>query len=168
MYPPPPFIIISNNTRWTTPTTINTKTANKETTNVTQIRSPETSLEPLPQLYQKHSNANLITKVQRKPMIGPLSKDYDRDAWCVYYMDSSRHDTNCWALRYKVEDMIDNETIAVALPITQNIGTNPLPSHAAGPSAPSINMISNRGTPHRPVAAYSSHWHYGSGQSCEK
>lgn len=58
-------------------------------------------------------------------------------------MDTPRHDTeDCWALRHKVHDLIENGTIAVSTPISQNIKTNPVPTHATGPSNLVVNMIS--------------------------
>lgn len=52
-----------------------------------------------------------------------------------------RYDTNnCSALTYKIQDLVDNGTIAIDPLTTQNIVTNPLPSHVAGPSRSSVNM----------------------------
>lgn len=57
-------------------------------------------------------------------------------------MNSPRHDTNnYWALRCKVQVLIDKRTVVIATPFTQNIATNPLPSNAVGPSGPLLNMI---------------------------
>lgn len=58
-------------------------------------------------------------------------------------MDTPGHDTeDCEALRHKVQDLTENGTIAVSSPVSQNIETNPLPTHGAGPSNVAINMIS--------------------------
>lgn len=45
--------------------------------------------EPLSQILEKLCNANLITRVQPKPMTGLLSKNYDRDTRCAYHMHAS-------------------------------------------------------------------------------
>lgn len=58
-------------------------------------------------------------------------------------MDSPGDDTdNCWALRHKIQDLIKNETIAVAPPVSQNIATKPLHAHTVGPSNSTVNKIS--------------------------
>lgn len=51
------------------------------------------------------------------------------------------HSNSCWALLYKIQDFIENGTIAIAPPSTQNNGTNPLPSQAAKPSTSSVNKV---------------------------
>lgn len=57
-------------------------------------------------------------------------------------MDSPGHDTDkCWALRHKIQDLIENGTIPVSPPVSQNIDTNPLPTHAVEPSNPTVKMI---------------------------
>lgn len=67
------------------------------------------------QIFQKPLNANLITGLSPKLMMDPLSKNYDRDTRCTYYMDTPEHGTeSCKALRHKVQDLIENETLAVS------------------------------------------------------
>lgn len=80
--------------------------------------------EPLTQLYQKLWN---ITHLQPKAMTGSPPKNYDQNEHCAHHMDTSRHDTNCWALRFKIQDLIDNGMIAITPSTTLNIGTNPYP-----------------------------------------
>lgn len=59
-------------------------------------------------------------------------------------MDASGHDTNsCWVHKDKIQDLVNNTRIVIAPSPTQNIGANPLPSHAPGPLRASINMVSD-------------------------
>lgn len=58
-------------------------------------------------------------------------------------MNSPRYDTNnYWTLRHKIHDLVDNRTISVSTPVTENNGTKPLASHAAVSSGLTVNMIS--------------------------
>lgn len=45
-------------------------------------------LDPLSQLISKLLNANLITRLPLKPTSSPLSKGYNPNLCCVFYMDS--------------------------------------------------------------------------------
>lgn len=70
-------------------------------------------------------------------MIEPPLKGYGQNTHCAYHMDTLGHDTNnCWAIRYKLQDLIDNGTIAIAPLATKNIGANPCILMLSDPQAP--------------------------------
>lgn len=70
---------------------------------------------PISQIFEMLCSAYLITRIPPKPMMGPLPKNYDQDTRCAYPMNSPGHDTDdCWALRHKAQDLIDNGTLAIS------------------------------------------------------
>ena len=73
---------------------------------------------------------NLVTL--RDPPKNPniASPRYNPDERCAYHSDSPGHDTNnCWALKNKVQDMIDAKEIEFDPPETPNIITAPMTNH---------------------------------------
>lgn len=81
-------------------------------------------LRPLSQLYHKLLSISLITRIQPKPTIGTPLKGQDP---CVYHMDGLNTD-NSWAVKHKVQGLIDSDALVIDSPI-QNISQNNSPSH---------------------------------------
>ena len=58
------------------------------------------------------------------------------NARCAYHSDSPGHDTNnCWALKNKVQDLIDAKEIEFEAPEKPSVITAPMPKHDAGVNA---------------------------------
>ena len=73
---------------------------------------------------------NLITVIN--PHLNPKtsSAKYNPDARGAYHSGSPEHDTNdCWALKYKIQNMINAKEIEFDPPETPNVITDPLPKH---------------------------------------
>ena len=52
---------------------------------------------------------------------------------CAFHSNSLGHDTNnCWALKNKIQDMIDNKEIEFDPLETPNVITTPMPKHDKG------------------------------------
>ena len=84
----------------------------------------------LTQALQQMLKAGLITL--RAPLQNPNTSapTYHPNERYAYHSDSPRHDTNnCWALKNKVQDMIDAKEIQFEAPETPNIITAPFPNH---------------------------------------
>ena len=61
---------------------------------------------------------------------------YNPNARCAYHSDSPGHDTsNCWALKNKIQDMIDAKEIEFDPPETPNVIISPMPNHDKGVNA---------------------------------
>ena len=55
------------------------------------------------------------------------------NARCAYHSDSPKHDTsNYWALKNKIQDMIDAKEIEFDPPETPNVIIAPMPNHEKG------------------------------------
>ena len=84
----------------------------------------------LGQALQLLLEAELITL--RAPLRNPNTSapTYHPNERCAYHSDSPGHDTNnCWALKNKIQDMIDAGEIQFEVSETPNIITAPLPNH---------------------------------------
>ena len=65
-----------------------------------------------------------------------MSPLYNPNARCAYHSDSPGHDTNnCWALRNKVQDLIEAKEIEFDAPEKPNVITAPMPKHDQGVNA---------------------------------
>ena len=70
------------------------------------------------------------------PNPNTVSPKYNPNAKYAYHSDSPRPDTNdCWSLKNKIQDLIDNKTIEFDPPPTPNIITAPMPNHGKGVNA---------------------------------
>ena len=73
---------------------------------------------------------NLITLIGPHPNPKTSSPNYNPDAIYAYHSGSPRHDTNnYWALKYKIQNMIDAKEIEFDPPETPNVMTTPMPNH---------------------------------------
>ena len=85
---------------------------------------------PLSRALQHMLKMNLITVINPHPNPKTSSPNYNPDARCAYHFGSPGHDTNnCWALKNKVQDMIDAKEIEFDPPETPNIITAPMINH---------------------------------------
>ena len=64
------------------------------------------------------------------------SPTYNLNTKCAYHSNSPGHETNqCWALKSKVKDLIDNKTIKFDPPTIPNVITTPMSNHGKGVNA---------------------------------
>ena len=74
---------------------------------------------PLSQALQHLLKMNLIALIGPHPNPKTSSPNYNPNATCAYHSDSPRHDTNdCWALKYKIQNLIDAKEIEFGPPET--------------------------------------------------
>ena len=91
----------------------------------------------LPQLLK----TNLVTLREAPKNPSTKSPLYNLNARCAYHPDSLGHDTNnCWALKNKVQDLIEAKEIEFDAPEKPNVITAPMPKHGSGVNA--IEVVS--------------------------
>ena len=84
----------------------------------------------LAQALQCMLKVELITL--KDPLRNPntSSPSYHPNERCAYHFDSPGHDTNgCWALKNKIQDMIDAKEIEFDPLETHHVITAPRPNH---------------------------------------
>ena len=85
---------------------------------------------PLSQALQHLLKMNLITFIGPHPNPKTSSLNYNPAEICAYHSGSPGHDTNdCWALKYKIQNMIDAKEIEFDPPEAPNVITAPMPNH---------------------------------------
>ena len=83
----------------------------------------------LPQLL----NTNLVTLREAPKNPNTISPQYNPNARYAYHSKSPAHDTNnCWALKNKVQDLIESKEIEFDAPEKPNVITAPMPKHCHG------------------------------------
>ena len=98
---------------------------------------------PLSQALQHLLKEDLVTL--RNPPQNPntSSPKYNPNAKYAYHSNISGHNTNdCWALKSKIQDLIDNKVIEFDPPQTPNVITAPMPSHGKGVNAMTMSPFS--------------------------
>ena len=91
-----------------------------------------TLAEVLPHLLK--SNLATLKEAPRNP--NTASPRYNPNARCAYHSESPGHDTNdCWALRNKVQDLLEAKEIEFDAPKKSNVITAPMPKHGRGVNA---------------------------------
>ena len=74
--------------------------------------------------------SNLATLKEAPKNPNTTSPLYNPNARCAYHSDNPGHDTNnCWALKSKLEDLIDAQEIEFEAPEKPNVMTAPMPNH---------------------------------------
>ena len=85
---------------------------------------------PLSQALQHMLRMNLITLIESHPNPKTSSPNYNPDARYVYHSGSPGHDTSdCWALKYKIQNIIDAKEIDFNPLETPNMIIAPMPNH---------------------------------------
>ena len=80
----------------------------------------------LPQLL----STKMVTVKEAPKVVNTTSPKYNPKARCAYHSDSPRHTTDgCWALRNKVQDLIDAKEVEFKAPERPNVVTAPMPNH---------------------------------------
>ena len=106
----------------------------------------------LPQSLQHMLKEELITLKEPPQNPNTSSPRNNPNAWCTYHSNSRRYDTNnCWALKNKIQDMIDSKEIEFDPPETPNVITSPIPNHDKGINAIDdvsyVSVVSDLTTP---------------------
>ena len=84
---------------------------------------------------------NLITLIGPHPNPKTSSPNYNPNARCAYHFGSPGPDTNdCWALNYKIQNMINAMEIEFGPPKTPNVKIVPMPNHE--PEVSAIDVVS--------------------------
>ncbi|XP_071921398.1 uncharacterized protein [Coffea arabica] len=89
---------------------------------------------PIDQLYEQLKAVGKIGTVPLKIYPRGPPTGYDPHAICAYHSGSPGHTTgNCWALKHKIQDMIDSGDILLRRKGEQgpNVSKNPLPKHGS-------------------------------------
>ena len=77
--------------------------------------------------------SNLVTLKEAPKNPNTTSPHYHPNARCAYHSESPDHDTkNCWALKNKVQDLLEAKEIEFDAPEIPNVITAPMPKHGCG------------------------------------
>ena len=96
---------------------------------------------PVNQVFEKLKAKGLLKPLDPRPIPNPWPARFDVTKRCAYHQ-SLGHDTDkCFGLRDVIQDLIDNEVIA--LPTRPSVTNNPLPNHNFG-REPRINCLMNK------------------------
>ena len=97
-----------------------------------------TLAEVLPHLLR----SNFATLKEAPKIRNTTSPQYNPNAWCAYHFENPGHDTNdCWALRNKVQDLIEAKEIDFDALEKPNVITAPMPKHGRGVNAVDIDLF---------------------------
>ena len=72
-----------------------------------------------------------LTNIREAPkVVNTASPHYNPKAKCAYHSDSIGHDTNnSWALKNKIQDLIDAKEVEFDAPENPNVISAPMPKH---------------------------------------
>ena len=95
----------------------------------------------LSQVLSHLLKSNLVTLKEAPKNPNIASPRYNLNAWCAYHSETLGHDTNdCWALKNKLQELIDAKEVEFDPPETPNVITAPMPKH--GPGVIAIDVVS--------------------------
>ena len=84
----------------------------------------------LSQVLPHMLKSNLVTLKEAPKNPNTTSPRYNSNARCAYHSDSLGHDTNdCWALKNKVQDLVEAKEIEFDPPETPNVIMKQIPKH---------------------------------------
>ena len=79
---------------------------------------------------------NLATIKEAPKNVNTSSPHYHPNAKCAYHSDSVGHDTNdCWALKHKIQDLIEAKEVEFDAPEKPNVISAPMPKHGQNVNA---------------------------------
>ncbi|XP_031387180.1 max-binding protein MNT-like [Punica granatum] len=94
---------------------------------------------PQSQIYRQLLAAEKIFPEAPHPQFNAANQN--QTLRCEYHMDAPGHTTdNCYALRGKLQEMIDKNNLSLNKIRPPNVQANPLPDHGSS-SGPTVNMI---------------------------
>ena len=80
--------------------------------------------------------SNLVTLKEASKNPNTTSPHYHPNAHCAYHSKSPGHDTNnCWALKKKIQDLIEEKEIEFDVPEKPNVISAPMPRHGHNTNA---------------------------------
>ena len=80
----------------------------------------------LSQILPQFLSTNLVTVREAPKVVNTASPKYNPNSRCAYHSDSPRHSTDdCWALRNKVQGLIDAKEVQFEAPEKPNVVTAP-------------------------------------------
>ena len=80
--------------------------------------------------------SNLVTLKEAPKNPNTTSPYYHPNARCAYHSESPDHDTNnCWALKNKVQDLLEAKEIEFDAPENPNVISVPMPKHGHNANA---------------------------------
>ncbi|XP_027072065.1 uncharacterized protein [Coffea arabica] len=103
-----------------------------DTQNPTPYRTFTNLGRPVDQLYEQLKAAGKIGTIPPKTYSKGFPIGYDPQSFCAYHSGAPGHSTaNCWALKHKIQDMIESGDIVLRRRDEQgpNVSKNPLPTH---------------------------------------
>ena len=87
--------------------------------------------------------SNLVTLKEAPKNPNTTSPHYHPNARCAYHSESPGHDTNnCWALKNKVQDLLEAKEIEFDAPEKPNVISAPMPKHGHNANAIEEDMFS--------------------------
>ena len=90
----------------------------------------------LSQILPHLLKSNLATLKEAPKNPNTLSPQYHPNAHCAYHSEILSHDTNnCWALKNKIQDLIDAKEIEFDAPEKPNVISAPMPRHGHNTNA---------------------------------
>ena len=73
---------------------------------------------------------NLASLKEAPKNTNTASPHYHQNSRCAYHSESPGHDTeNCWALKNKIQDLIDAKEVEFNAPEKPNVISSPMPRH---------------------------------------
>ena len=88
------------------------------------------------QVFLHSSKSNLVTLREAPKNPNTASPRYNPNARCAYHSESPGHDTNdYWALKNKVQDLLEAKEIEFDAPDIPNVINAPMPKHDRGVNA---------------------------------
>ena len=84
----------------------------------------------LTQTYENLSSKGFIKPLDPTPMPNPIPPTWNLNEYCHYHQKFYHNTDNCFRLKHKIQDLIDNGTLPNPNIITKpNIRKNPLPNY---------------------------------------
>lgn len=94
---------------------------------------------PMVELYAYLLGKKLVTPLFARPRNDPSLLDFDPSKKCEHHFGAERHTLEeCWQLRNRIQDLINNKLIQFDNKARSNVITNPQPPHPEG----NVNAIS--------------------------
>ena len=86
--------------------------------------------------------SNLVTLKEASEKPNTTSPHYHSNACCAYHSESPGHDTNnCWALKNKIQDLIEAKEIEFDAPEKPNVISAHMPKHGHNTNAIEEDMF---------------------------
>ena len=82
---------------------------------------------PIERVFQAAVKENYMKPLEARPPPSPLPRNFRANEYCDYHQGTGHKTENCWTLKNRIQDLVDNGTI---IPVNHpNVNSNPLPNH---------------------------------------